>query len=224
MTLILVLRPEPGASETMRRARDAGLDATAAPLFAIEPLAWEAPDSTGFDALLLTSVNAVRESGEQLMVLRGLPVHAVGEATAAAARDAGLAIASSGESGVDRLLGAIAQELRLLHLCGEDRRPPAGARQTITAIPVYRARPIDRPELAAAGSIALLHSPRAGRRFGALVDAAGTNRATIVIAAISTAAAQAAGAGWKAVETADQLSDAALLALAARLCQKSAAT
>ena len=226
MTSILVLRPEPGASETMRRARDAGLDATAAPLFAIEPLAWEAPDPAGFDALLLTSANAVREGGEQLTALRGLPVHAVGEATAAAARDAGLAIASSGESGVDRLLGAIDQQLRLLHLCGEDRRAPAGARHMIIAIPVYRARPIDRPELAAAaaGSIALLHSPRAGRRFGALVDAAGTNRATIVIAAISDAAAQAAGVGWKAVEAADQPSDAALLALAARLCQKSAAT
>jgi uroporphyrinogen-III synthase len=40
--------------------------------------------------------------------------------------------------------------------------------------------------------------------------------------AISDAAAEAAGRGWEAVEVADQPNDEALLALAARLCNKPA--
>lgn len=219
--MILVLRPEPGASETVDRARARGLEAVAVPLFTVAPMAWEPPDPVRFDALLLTSANAVRWGGEQLTGLRGLPVHAVGEATAEAARDAGFAITSSGDQGVERLLGSIGPELRLLHLCGADRRAPQDACQEITAIPVYRAIAVEQPDLGSAkGSVALIHSPRAGARFAALA----TERSSVAIAAISDAAAQAAGDGWRSVDTAEQPSDTALLALAARLCQKSAAT
>lgn len=221
--MILVLRPEPGASETVGRLRDRGLDASAVSLFAVEPVAWKPPDPARFDALLLTSANAVRHGGEQLGYLRGLPVHAVGEATAAAARDAGFDIASSGDAGVDRLLGSIEQELRLLHLCGPDRRQPIGARQQITAIPVYCARTVERPDLTSANAgVALVHSPRAAARLAELIGPA--ERATIAIAAISDAAARAAGDGWKATYAATEPTEEALLALAARLCQKSAAT
>ena len=38
MTRVVVLRPEPGASETVARAAERGLDAVAIPLFRIEPL------------------------------------------------------------------------------------------------------------------------------------------------------------------------------------------
>ncbi|MGE5561713.1 MAG: uroporphyrinogen-III synthase [Bacillota bacterium] len=212
MSRVLVLRPEPGASATAERARKRGLDAVAVPLFEIEPLAWEAPEAGGFDALLLTSANAARNAGEDL---RGLPVYAVGEATAAAAREAGFDIAAVGDAGVDRLLGSIEADLRLLHLCGEDRREPATARQQITAIPVYRAKPVDAPDLHVRdGDVALVHSPRAGRRFAELVG----ERHGISIAAISAEAAEAAGSGWVAVESADAPTDDALLALAGRLC------
>ena len=47
-----------------------------------------------------TAANSLNE-------LRGLPVYAVGTATAEAARDAGFDIASVGEAGVERLLGSI---------------------------------------------------------------------------------------------------------------------
>ena len=40
MRRVLVLRPEPGASATVERARRLGLDAVAIPLFEIEPVAW----------------------------------------------------------------------------------------------------------------------------------------------------------------------------------------
>lgn len=219
MRRLLVLRPEPGASMTAERARALGLTAVAAPLFEIEPLEWDAPEAGGFDGLLLTSANAVRHSGERLQGLRGLPVYAVGEATAEAAREAGFSIAATGDGGVDRLLGSIEQDWKLLHLCGEDRRDPLHARQRITNVPVYRACPLDSPDLSAADdAVALIHSPRAGRRFAELVH----DRATTIIVAISPVAAEAVGSGWAAVESAPEPNDDALLALAARLCDKPA--
>jgi uroporphyrinogen-III synthase len=217
MRRVLVLRPEPGASATVTRARERGLDAIASPLFELEPIAWRAPDASGFDGLLLTSASAVRHGGAQLAKLRSLPVYAVGEATAAAAREAGFTIAAAGDGGIDRLLGFIPLELGLLHLCGEDRREPSDSRAKISAIAVYGARIAEHPNLELAnGAVALVHSPRAGRRLAELV----TNRETITIAAISPEAAKAAGTGWEAVEAADVPSDEALLALAARLCNK----
>lgn len=213
MSRVLVLRPEPGASATAERARQRGLDAVAVPLFEIEAVAWDAPEDLGFDGLLLTSANALRGGGEKLQSLRQLPVYAVGEATAEAAREAGFDIAASGDSGVDRLLGSIDGDLRLLHLCGEDRRAPEDARQGITPIVVYRAKAVEHPGLGKI-DVALIHSPRAGRRFAELIE----DRSTVAIAAISAAAADAAGSGWKAIEIAETPTDEALLALAERLC------
>ena len=82
---------------------------------------------------------------------------------------------------------------------------------------VYRATPIEAPDLAAAeANVALIHSPRAGKRFAELVD----SRSGIAIAAISDAAAEAVGGGWRTVVTAVRPTDEALLALAASLCEK----
>ena len=219
MRRLLVLRPEPGASATLDRARERGLDAVAVPLFEIESLAWDAPDAAGFDGLLLTSANAVRRAGEKLNEFRGLPVYAVGTATAEAARDAGFSIAATGSADVERLLASIEPGLRLLHLCGEDRRTVSNDCEQITAVGVYRAKPVQAPELGRLeAAVALIHSPRAGRRFAELVS----DRASIAIAAISPAAADAVGQGWEAVEAAPEPNDDALLALAARLCNKPA--
>jgi uroporphyrinogen-III synthase len=217
MRSVLVLRPEPGASATVGRASALGLDPIVVPLFRVEPVEWQAPDTSGFDGLLLTSANALRFGGEQLEGLRGLQAYAIGEATAEAARAAGFVLAATGRADVDRLLGSIGARLKLLHLCGADRRQPVGARQSITPIVVYRAKPIPAPDLSAApGGVALIHSPRAGRRFAGLVG----DRSSIAIAAISLAAADAVGSGWKTIDVAGQPSDEALLALAARLCNK----
>jgi uroporphyrinogen-III synthase len=224
MKRLLVLRPEPGASATVERARRLGLDPVAVPLFTVEPIEWEAPDAAQFDGLLLTSANAIRLAGDELHRLRGLPVHAVGEATAEAAREAGFDIASSGEAGVERLLASIEPDLKLLHLAGEHRTETPEARQTITRATVYRSKAVEAPDLSAAqGSVALVHSPRAGGRFAELLDAAGVERRSVAVAAISETAARAAGSGWQAVEAADRPSDDALLALAARLCNNSRA-
>ena len=217
MRRLIILRPEPGASATAERARKLGLEPTIMPLFEIEPVAWQAPSPSEFDAILLTSANAVRTGGEQIGTLRGLPVYAVGEATADAAREAGFDITAIGEAGVDRLLGSIEPDLRLLHLCGEDRREPRGARQRITPVVVYRARPIHHSDLAEVKrAVLLVHSPRAGRRLAELVS----KRETVAVAAISRAAADSVGEGWQRIEALKRPDDEALLALAARLCNK----
>ena len=217
MTRVLVLRPEPGASATVEKARERGLDAIAVPLFAVEPLAWQAPEPIGFDGLLLTSGNAVRHGGKGLQALRRLKVYAVGEATAEAARVAGFNVAATGDAGVDRLLSSIDPDLKLLHLCGADRATPSDARQAITPVAIYRSTPLPAPDLSSVhDSVALVHSPRAGARLAELVR----DRGSIAVAAISAAAAAAVGGGWRVVETAERPSDEALLALAASLCNK----
>jgi uroporphyrinogen-III synthase len=215
MARVLVLRPEPGASATVERARAMGIDAVATPLFHVEPLAWEVPEASGFDGVLLTSANALRHGGAGLQALRGLKAYAVGDATAQAAREAGFDVAATGDAGVERLLGSIEPDLKLLHLCGADRRSADGARQKITSIPIYRSKPVNDVQLPDA-DIALVHSSRAGTRFAE--QAHDKSRTTIV--AISQAAADAAGDRWRAVEVAEEPTDEALLALVARLCNK----
>ena len=221
MRRLIVLRPEPGASETVKRAKAIGLRAEAMPLFKVEPIDWQAPDPGSFDALLLTSANAVRHGGGGLKSLRGLPVYAVGEATGGAAREAGFDIRSIGDNGVERLLGSIDQDLKLLHLCGEHRKQ-VDAGQEIVAVPVYRSAELPMPTAFAdiADATVALHSPRAGHRFAELAQEAGLNRSSIRVAAISETALAAAGAGWERSAAAEKPDDDALLAVAARLCDK----
>jgi uroporphyrinogen-III synthase len=219
MRRLLVLRPEPGASATVGRARMLGFDVVAVPLFEVEPVCWEVPDPAGFDGLLLTSSNAVRHGGPQLQALLALPVFAVGEATAEAALQAGFKVIATGDSGIDGLLGSIELDARLLHLTGMDHREPHSAGHQIASIVVYRSKANDAPDLSAApGSVSLIHSPRAGRRFAELV----ADQSSIAIVAISQAAADAVGSGWESIAVADMPTDEALLATAAVLCNKPA--
>jgi uroporphyrinogen-III synthase len=216
MRRVVVLRPKPGASETVKRARELGLEPVSVPLFEVEAVEWTMPDGA-FDGVLLTSANAVRQAGEQLQKLRALPAYTVGEATAEAARDAGFDVAATGYDGVERLLGSIDPGLRLIHLCGEDRKSAPDARQEIEPVAVYRSRAIQAPALGDVnGSVALVHSPRAGSRLGELVK----DKASIAVVAISKAAANAVGEGWEVVTAADKPTDDAVLALAAELCNK----
>lgn len=219
MRRVAILRPEPGASRTLERALALGIDAFAVPLFAVEPVAWQAPKAGAFDALLLTSANAVRHAGPALAGLAHLPVHAVGPATANAARAAGFDVVTVGTGTISDLVATLDPGARLLHLAGEDRADLGVA--SATTVIVYRARAVDSPPGLAliAGQVAMIHSPRAARRLGELLDHAGVARARVAIAAISGAAAAAAGDGWERVEAAREPRDAALLALAGELCK-----
>ena len=219
MRRLFVFRPEPAAQQTIRTAQGLGLDAVSIPLFELQAIDWTVPDAGEFDAMLLTSANTVRMAGEGLATLRTLPVHAVGEGTAVAARVAGLGVATVGNGGVDDLLVEVPSEARLLHHCGEDRREPAIAKRSITTVAVYRANEkADVPGLQELeGQTAVVHSPRAARRLAELVSP--DARSSIRLAAISKATAEAAGDGWQEVRTAPVPRDTELLALAARLCE-----
>lgn len=211
MRPILVLRPEPGATATARRAERLGLEARCHPLFEIKPLPWAMPEGR-FDGLLLTSANAIRHGG----ALPGLPVHAVGEATAAAAHEAGLEVATVGHGGITALLSMMPAELRLLHLGGVERLLPEAVRQFIVSVDVYEAVPLPLPNASLVeGAVLLVHSPAAGRRVADLQ----CDRKRVRLAAISPAAAAACGSGWDRTLAAPVPSDAALLPLAAELCK-----
>jgi uroporphyrinogen-III synthase len=217
MRKLVILRPEPGASATFERAVEAGLDALKLPFFAIEPVAWQAPDPAEFDGLLATSATIFNLASGELAKLRALPVYAVGQATANAASEAGFTVAETGHSGVRKLLSAIDSDLRLLHVAGEDRMDSRLAWQKITPVTAYRARPLEvaEPRLLEE-SVLLVHSPRAGERLTELEF----DKSRTAIAAISEAAADACGEGWDEVASIVRPNDSALVALAARLCEK----
>jgi uroporphyrinogen-III synthase len=226
---LLILRPEPGASETAARAAALGITTAVAPLFRIVPLAWEAPPASEFDAVLLTSANAVRHGGAALGTYRDLPVYSVGAATAAAARAIGFRDVHAGGSDAEALVAHVVADRRerLLHLAGREHRAIAHPEATVATRIVYADEPLSvLPDGArsalAGGAIALLHSPRAAHLFRTLAEAAGFAPATLRIAAISPAAQAAAGDGWAAARAAAVPTDAALLDTALRLCDQRA--
>ena len=229
MKRLVLTRPEPGASDSAAKAAALGIETLIMPLFEIERVKWRAPEETAFDALLLTSANTLRHGGPELLRLRRLPVHAVGAATAEAARLAGFSVASIGGAGVDALLAGLARGIRLLHPGGEDRTPPQAHGAHITPITVYRGAPLAPDPAALAslpGTVIALHSRRAGQRLASLVADRATislvaDRATITLVALSPDAAADTGPGWHHLAIAARPTDTALLALAAELCLES---
>jgi uroporphyrinogen-III synthase len=220
--LVLILRPQPGAEESAARASALGLDPVTAPLFEIRPLSWRAPDPAAFDALLLTSAQAARLAGPGLAAFAALPCYAVGEATASAARQAGLGRVRVGPGDGAAALGLAAADgaRAILHLCGREHVPLDDPRLEIERRAVYAADAVAAlPEAAAAalarGALALLHSARAASTLAALVR----ERSRIRLAVISAAAAEAAGEGWAAKAVAAMPRDEALLELAVKLCK-----
>ncbi|PSJ41600.1 uroporphyrinogen-III synthase [Allosphingosinicella deserti] len=217
MTRLLILRPEPGASETARRARSLGMDPVIAPLFEIRPRSWKVPDGH-FDALLLTSANAARNAGQ----MPDLPCYAVGEATADAARGAGLAevIAGPSDGQAALALAAAHGHKRILHLCGREHIAAEHSGVTVVRHIVYAAEaapelPANARAVLAGSAVVMLHSPRAARLLSMLVP----DRSVIRIVAISAAAADAAGSGWASIDVPAMPRDEALLELAAQLCK-----
>lgn len=217
MKTLAVLRPEPGNSATCARIVAAGGTALALPLFEVRALAWTPPPAERFDALFLTSANAVRHTGAALMTYRDLPVFAVGEATASAARAAGLSVAAVGDSNATALASLAGEHgiRSALHLTGRDVARTALPNIAAT-VSVYASEPIT-PTTAQldglAGMVALIHSPRAGARLAALIP----DPAKLRIAAISPAALAAAGGGWADSGVAAHPDDEALIAAALTL-------
>jgi uroporphyrinogen-III synthase len=217
---IIILRPEPGATASALRAQAMGLDPIKCPLFEIKPCPWTAPDPADFDAILITSANAIRHGGDALIKFIALPVLAVGDATAETARALGFSDVTAGYADGSALLQIAAEKgyRTLLHFCGHDHRRLSHAQVLIETVMVYQAHDTDPTEqmleALASTCIVLTHSPRAARRLADIV----TDRSLIDLITISAAASKAAGIGWRSVQSAAQPDDRLMLALAHRLC------
>lgn len=221
---LLVLRPMEGARRTAENAGKMGLPVIVDPLFVVEPLDWTPPPASDFDALLLTSANAVKHAGDGLKHYKQLPVLAVGEVTANAARQAGLHVVKTGDSDMANLLASLpaGQYQRLLRLTGKDHVDLMLPDHILTLRHVYHARALSLGKKAVEalrqGQVILLYSPRAARILAGEMDRLGLDRSVNAIAALSSNIAGAAGSGWKSVQVAPRPTDDALLSLAGRLC------
>lgn len=105
---LLVTRPEPDAADTARRLRTLGHRVTVEPLLRIVPS--EPPDSLPEPAgLIVTSRNGVRAltTWPQAAGWNEVPLFAVGEATAEAARAAGFRRVTAGEGDGVALAGVV---------------------------------------------------------------------------------------------------------------------
>lgn len=179
---IWVTRASPGAEATTARLAAMGFDAVVDPLLAVRDLS-PALDLAGVAALAFTSVNGVTALS-RLHADRTLPVFAVGDRTAAAAREAGFAEVLSADGDVEALAALIAAQARrldgvvlhpsALEPAGDLVSLLAGARLSARRIAVYETVDRDPAPTTLAGLDALdavlLHSPRAARKLAAILD------------------------------------------------------
>lgn len=222
MRPVIILRPEPGASETAARAKRLGLDPRLCPLFEARPIDWEGPPARQFDALLMTSAQAARLGGSQLSLYKSLPAYAVGRATAKAMQEEGFGHVVQGERDGSAIARRIATDghRRVLHLGGTTLATINPGPLTIDRVAVYTIGPRSGVELdpqLERDAILLVHSPRAGSKLAELVGP--DRRSGLHIIAISPAALNACGADWASGDAPGSPDDERMLALAARLCE-----
>lgn len=189
---ILVTRPAPDNEKTAAALRARGYGVLLSPMLRFEPAAFDDEGDTAFDAVVLSSANAVRaidhHPARPKLIL--LPVFAVGGHTAQVARDAGftnITIADGDAVSLrDRVIesataGKLKKKARLCYLAGadlaRDLAGELGARGfTVVTLTAYRMIPVAGFSNAVsdafrAGSIeAVLHYSRRSAR--AYVDAA----------------------------------------------------
>jgi uroporphyrinogen-III synthase len=202
---VLVTRPHPDNEATAASLRARGLDVLLAPMLRFEALAFQDDSDTRYGAVIVTSANALRgfakqPAGQRLLKL---PLFAVGEHTAAAARDAGFdkVISANGDATALReavLAGVKAKQLKkaspLLYLAGADlARDLAGdlgergftvvTQTTYRMIPV-RSLPREVADGFAAHQIkAVLHySRRSARAFLEAARSAGVEISALAVA------------------------------------------
>lgn len=222
MRPLVILRPEPGAGRTAARAAELGLAVQVHPLFAPHALDWVPPPPAKFDALLLTSANAARLAGARLADYRGLPAYAVGRATARALAEAGFSNVAAGDRDGTAIARRIAADghRTVLHLAGRTVAAMDAGSLTIERVAVYEMLRTDEDGLAgrlAAGSVLLVHSPRAGGILAERVPV--PQRSGLHLIAISPTALNACGTGWASGQAPDRPDDERMLALAVRLCE-----
>lgn len=145
---VLVTRPEPGASEAVRRLEAMGFLPLKLPLQEIRPLTVDAGAiPADVAAVAITSANAIRHApGEVIRRLKHLPCFAVGASTAAVAADAGFANVIEGGGDAEALAETIIGRRpgrRVAYLCGKVRRPAFEERLAAEGIRVHAVETYD---------------------------------------------------------------------------------
>jgi uroporphyrinogen-III synthase len=225
MVRLLVTRPEPDASETAARLRALDIDPVVAPLLLAETLNTTLPPADGFAALAITSANALRALHDRgdIPRLRGLPVYAVGDRSAATARDMGFAEVASARGNLDdlvRLLATAGIGGPVLYPAARQQAgdlaralAPHGVMVITTA--VYDMRPAE--QLAAdLGSIdgALFYSRRTAETFVKLAPAGAARGAPGMLCLSEAVAEPLLAAHFVRVSLADHPSEEAMMSLA----------
>jgi uroporphyrinogen-III synthase len=202
---VLVTRPHPDNEATAASLRARGFDVLLAPMLRFEALTFQDDADTRYGAVIVTSANALRgfakqPAGQRLLKL---PLFAVGEHTAAAAKDAGFdkVISANGDATALReaVLGGVkARQLKktspLLYLAGADlARDLAGDLGergfTVVTQTTYRMIPVTNlPREVADGFAAhqikavLHYSRRSARAFLEAARAAGVEISALAVA------------------------------------------
>ena len=222
---LVVVRPQPGLAETLASAEAMDLACLGEPLFEVVPHDWNCPEIADLDGLLIGSANAIRHGGAGLEKLKDLPVYAVGERTAECASDAGFFVAQTGTGDLQNLIDTyLDRPIHLLRLAGKERVDlvaPAQLRMTEREVYQLRALPMPDAMHSALGkeSLILVHSAAAARHFTDECERCSIDRSEITLAVLGPRIAAAAGEGWASIYVAKAPNDAALLALAAELCE-----
>lgn len=173
--VVIVTCTQTKADAFVARLRGFGYDAYAMPVLEAEAVNGPVPDDyTQFSGYILTSAQALRFL--PVNVLRHLPLYAVGDATAEAARASGFSYVLSAAGDVADLADFIHAQKpygQLLHLCGvdlaQDTKPAfALAGLDVVYWPLYRSveKAFDISAfLMQAPLCVTLHSPKGARAF-----------------------------------------------------------
>ncbi|MGJ4890356.1 uroporphyrinogen-III synthase [Bradyrhizobium sp. HKCCYLRH3099] len=202
---VLVTRPAPDNQRTAAALRARGFEVLLAPMLRFEPVALPADAGRDVAGVIVTSSNALRAVAPQLQssALLRLPLFAVGDQTAAAARDAGFTnvISAAGDATAlrevitsSRLVKAKANvKSTLLYLAGADISRDLAAElaergfevitQTVYRMAPVAALPREVCDAFAANAIqAVLHySRRSAAAFVAAIRAEGVEISALAV-------------------------------------------
>lgn len=182
---IVVTRATAQADELARRIELLGHEPVLCPLVEVEPLGDDPIDVSGYDWVIVTSVNGARELRRRLLG-KSARVAAIGEATAAAFGGADLVPAVSTQEGLLAELPWPAG--RVLFAGAEGARRFLAEELGADVVTLYRTRELE-PVTAPEGDLVVLASASAARAFART----GARIAAVSIGPETTAAARAGG-------------------------------
>lgn len=229
MTRLLLTRPEEDSIGLRDALTDMGVDSVIAPLMQIANIPGPDIDTATLQGFLVTSANGVRALAARTNN-RDLPVYAVGDATARAARDIGFGSVTSASGDVDDLA------ILVIHACdpgdgafyhavgtvtaGDLSGRLTAARFEMVREKIYEAKTVDQLPANAAMALAsgsidgvVIYSPRTAQTFVERVAAAGLIMilAEVQLFALSENVRDAAGNAWDETIVAEMPTQESLL-------------